>query len=307
MSPIHRIVVGVDFDECSERAVDHAIELARALEANVAVVHSYELPMYWGFPTGAIVATADMAERIVEAAKAGLQSIAEKRKRAGVELSTVLRNGAAAEQVGAAAQELGADLIVVGSHGRRGLSHAFLGSVAERIVRTASRPVLVVRSPPEVPAQGSAVKPVRRIVVATDFSAIADHALDYAIALAGALEAGIAVVHSYGAVTYRDLPEGSAVNATAQMMGHVEVAVQSALRSMADKGKRAGVELSTIQRSGAPADEVTAAATELGADLIVIGSQGRRGFSRALLGSVAERVVRTATCPVLVVRPRPKS
>ena len=144
MKRIQRIVVATDFSEIADQALDHAIDLAEQLGASVTLVHAYELPMY-GFPDGALITSADMAGRIMAIAQEGLTASVERFRARGVPLRPVLRTGVPWEEINAVAADESADLIVVGTHGRRGLSRALLGSVAERLIRTATRPVLVVR------------------------------------------------------------------------------------------------------------------------------------------------------------------
>lgn len=138
------ILVPVDFSDTSERALDYAVDLAKQLGATVVVMHAYELPVY-GFPDGAFVATVEMATRIMNGAQAGLQAEVDKHKAKGVEMKTVLRQGIPVDEVHSVADEVKADLIVVGTHGRRGLARALLGSVAENVIRTSARPVLAIR------------------------------------------------------------------------------------------------------------------------------------------------------------------
>ena len=140
------ILVGTDFSDTSDRALDYAIDLAKLLGAAVTVVHSYELPVY-GFPDGALIATVEMATRLMTAAQAALSQTCETRAGKGVKLTPVLRQGIPWEEIHAVAEEVGADMIVIGTHGRKGLAHALLGSVAEKVVRTASRPVLTIHGP----------------------------------------------------------------------------------------------------------------------------------------------------------------
>lgn len=146
MSLPKKILVGTDFSETSDRALDYAIELASRLGATVTVLHAYELPIV-GFPDGAFIASADVASRLATAAQSGLDTAVSTRAGRGVELAKILRQDAPWDAVNSVAKEIGADLVVVGTHGRRGLSHALLGSVAEKIIRTAHIPVLTVRGP----------------------------------------------------------------------------------------------------------------------------------------------------------------
>jgi nucleotide-binding universal stress UspA family protein len=140
------LLVPVDFSDTSNLALDYAVDLAKALGAKVVVMHAYELPVY-GFPDGALVATVEIATRIMNGAQAGLAALIEKRKDKGVELGSVLRQGVPWDEVHSVAEEVNADLVVIGTHGRSGLARALLGSVAEKIIRTSTRPVLTIRGP----------------------------------------------------------------------------------------------------------------------------------------------------------------
>lgn len=146
MATFKKIIVPIDFSDTSLHALDYAIEMAKKLGASVTVMHAFELPIF-GFPDGALVASAEVAARITDGAIAGLKAAIEARKNAGVPLESALRQGPADEEVEALVKATGADLIVIGTHGRRGLARALLGSVAEKVVRTASCPVLTVHAP----------------------------------------------------------------------------------------------------------------------------------------------------------------
>lgn len=144
MTALRRILVPTDFTETSERALDWALSLAERLGASVTVMHSYELPIA-SFPDGAIIATPEIAARIADASQQALAQTVERRKQRGVPLEAVLREGAAWEEINAVADAIDADLVVIGTHGRRGLARALLGSVAENVVRTAHRPIVTIR------------------------------------------------------------------------------------------------------------------------------------------------------------------
>jgi nucleotide-binding universal stress UspA family protein len=109
-------------------------------------MHSYEIPIV-GFPDGALVATADIAARMREASRAGLDRVVAKRRGGKLQVDDVLREGVAWEEILTVADEVDADVIVIGTHGRKGLARALLGSVAENVVRTATRPVLTIHGP----------------------------------------------------------------------------------------------------------------------------------------------------------------
>jgi nucleotide-binding universal stress UspA family protein len=142
---IKHILVAHDFGETAQLALDYALDLAVRLNARVTVVHAYEIPVY-GFPEG-FALTADVIGRIQEIASKALDGVVQHARRPGVEVGAMLRQGSAWSEIAAAASETNAGLVVIGTHGRRGLAHALLGSVAEKVVRTAPCPVLTVRAP----------------------------------------------------------------------------------------------------------------------------------------------------------------
>ena len=148
MADFRRLLVPTDFTDTSERALDWAFTFAERVGSAITVMHSYEIPII-GFPDGALVATADIAARMAEASRSGLDLVVGKRKGGKIQVDGVLREGVAWEEINRLADELDADLIVIGTHGRKGLARALLGSVAENVVRTATRPVLTIHGPRE--------------------------------------------------------------------------------------------------------------------------------------------------------------
>jgi nucleotide-binding universal stress UspA family protein len=149
MLTLKHILVAVDFTETSDKAFDFALELAAKFDTTVTAVHAFEIPVI-GFPDGALVATADIASRIQEAARQGLDAAVSARQgRNGVKIQAILREGAAQEEIRAVADEIHADLIVIGTHGRKGIARALLGSVAENVIRTVKIPVLTIHGPRE--------------------------------------------------------------------------------------------------------------------------------------------------------------
>jgi nucleotide-binding universal stress UspA family protein len=146
MADFRRILVPTDFTDTSERALDWAFSFSERLGSSITVMHAYEIPII-GFPDGALVATAEIATRMNEAARTGLERVVSRRTGGKVPVDSVLREGVPWEEITAVADEIDADMIVIGTHGRKGLARALLGSVAENVVRTATRPVLTIHGP----------------------------------------------------------------------------------------------------------------------------------------------------------------
>ena len=145
-----RILVPVDFSPTSESAIDHAQELSARLDAPIELLHVVEDPISSGAwePDATYLTIPELLDRFVEEAGRRLGEIKTRLLDAGVSVETRVVTGAPARGIVHAAQEDGCDLIVMGTHGRTGLSHMLMGSVAERVIRTAECPVLTVRHRP---------------------------------------------------------------------------------------------------------------------------------------------------------------
>jgi nucleotide-binding universal stress UspA family protein len=218
----------------------------------------------------------------------------------------------AQEALNREASDWNASVIVVGTHGRSGLARLFLGSTAEALLRTSSRPVLVVRDAPHAasplyapvtPAPAS-IGP-NRILVATDFSEPARRALETAHELSDELEASVTVVHVFddpGDIRRGIVGRGLDAPRASALPEGARAQLEEALSKMvADVfGDDAG-SVTTVLAVGRPVEEILRHARAYRADLLVVGTTGRTGVERLLLGSVAEKVVREGTIPVLTV------
>jgi nucleotide-binding universal stress UspA family protein len=142
--PFRNLLVPIDFDETSEHALDRALSLAHVLGANVTVLHVYGLPIY-NYPDGSYVPSPEVAESVKSSAREQLHAFIAKKSSAGAALTPLLREGRTAQEICKAATEIGADLIVMGTHGRGLLGRTILGSVAEAVLRQASVPVMTIR------------------------------------------------------------------------------------------------------------------------------------------------------------------
>ena len=143
MNEFKHVLVPVDFSESSARALDVAVDLAARYGASLTLVHACETPVYGYSPAGAIpfdylTPLQDAAGRELREALAAIHARCP-------DARALLRSGVPADEILATAAERGADLIVMGTHGRRGIRHMLLGSVAERVVRASPVPVLTVR------------------------------------------------------------------------------------------------------------------------------------------------------------------
>jgi nucleotide-binding universal stress UspA family protein len=138
---LKKILLATDFSDGSDEALEHAIDMAKPSQAEIEILHVIELAEQ--FPFGVVYFDADLGA-LYAGVDLHLSERADRVRGAGLPCTTKIREGSAVTEITKRGRDIGADLIVVGTHGRTGLAHAMLGSVAERVVRRASCPVLTV-------------------------------------------------------------------------------------------------------------------------------------------------------------------
>lgn len=285
------LLVATDFSDSARSAEAAAIALGKRFGARVHWFHALEVPLPIFEPYAVAVPETLLADAR-KRAEEKLEAAAGRGRAAGLEgtsfLGEVPAHLAAAER----AREVGADLVVVGTHGYTGLKHLVLGSVAERTVKTAPCSVLTVKGEKSPDSPGC-------IVVGTDFSKEADQALDVAIELAESLHAQVQLVHALHVTTAFATPYD--VSIPASVMDGLR---QAAAERLGELSQRAGsrVPLSWTLVNEPASVGIVDVAEKHEAGLIVTGSRGLTGIKHAFLGSVAERTLRHAPCSVLTVR-----
>jgi nucleotide-binding universal stress UspA family protein len=145
------------------------------------------------------------------------------------------------------------------------------------------------------------MRPIRKILHPTDFSTAAEPAVDLAIELARTYDAELTIMNVFSTQLYV-APLGGTYPLPPDFVHKIQVEVEQALARLRERAVQAGVNVQTLSVQGNATDEILATAERLGIDHIVMGTHGRTGLNHLLLGSVAERVLRRATCPVTTVR-----
>jgi nucleotide-binding universal stress UspA family protein len=298
MSRFRTLLLPIDFSTHAGTALELAIALARDSDATIHLFHSYEIPLGTIPPYGVAIPE-ELLSDVRDAAARRLEKAARRLADAGIRSETHILHAAPADGITEAARGVGADLIVMGTRGLTGLKHLMLGSVAERTVRTAPCPVLTVREG-EAHAPHGSVGRFRVLVVPLDFSTHSDAALDLAIELAREHRGEIALVHAYELPVTVTLAYGVAI--PQPVWDGVQQAAKARLEQTLARIQAAGVSGATQLVTAPAADAIVAAAAERGADLIVMATRGLTGMKHVLLGSVAERTLRLAPCPVLTLR-----
>jgi nucleotide-binding universal stress UspA family protein len=286
---LDRILVPTDGSEVARDAAESAIAVAARFDATVRVLHVLELGE---LPPGLDDADADEFTHFGEDA---LGAIADLADHAGVAVETdiVESKGPTHEAIVAYADSHDADLVVMATHSRRGLDRLVLGSVTERTLRKSAVPVLTIHEGDRLPADLA----LDGILVPTDGSDCADVAVAYGIDLASATGATLHLVAlADTSKPWNRLPAADEVDAL-DILGR-DVLDDAILRAEA-------TDIGTIEGCvgrGSPETAIVDYARDHDIDLVVMGTHGRSGLDRYLLGSVTEHVVRTAPVPVLSVR-----
>ena len=146
MESLKKILVPVDFSFGSERAVEKAAELARAMDASVELMHVYQLPVF-ALPDSSITVSPTYIADLTDRAQRALEKHRDALQADGIEASTKLMEGMPAQAIVEHANDIAAEMIVMGTHGHSGFKRFLLGSTAERVVRMATVPVLSVHLP----------------------------------------------------------------------------------------------------------------------------------------------------------------
>lgn len=278
-----RILAATDFSNRSEQAVRRAALLAKQHGAGLALIH---------------VVDDDRPARLVEIEHQAAALLVDERARAlrddGIETSTMISDGAPPQALLAAAAETGTDLIAIGAHRRHLLKDVFLGTTAERIIRQSTVPVLMVNTEPALP--------YRHMLIAVDLSDASELAVKAAIRLGFDRHMAVSVLYLFEAhAAGLMIRSATPMTEIRKYMNQEAEAAGAALRAFLKKTGVASIHPVAQPAAGPVAESICTTARELDADLIVVGTQGKTGMSRVMLGSVAEGVLRQADRDVLAV------
>jgi len=289
MSTLKTIVIGTSLSDTSDDVVRTGAAIARATGAAPWLVHAYSLP---AFPSELGAMDGSWIEEYVEARR---ENLAQQAQRTGLTSvpgfkpdQLLLAMGPTHGEIVTLAREVQADLIVVGAEENGALHRLFLGSTADGVIRQAPCPVFVVRSPSRFPPT--------RVEVPVDFSPIAANALR--VGLEFLAQAGAKSAETEVLFVLNPMEVAGSLNFTTEQIERFSLdELHRFLKANGAIPERARV------RNGYPSEQILAALEERQADLVVLGTHGRRGFERLMLGSVAIGVMHRAACNLLVVPP----
>ncbi len=291
-----RILVPVDFSEQSHSAFGHGALFARTFGGEIALCHVVEPvvhahPPFW---LGEVDLARELEQQAQESAERALAKLLPSLPVSpGTRVTPHVLSGVLPAALVEYAEQWRAELMVVSTHGRTGLSRWLMGSVSERLLRASPCPVLVARG-----GSGQVLPKVKRVLVAVDLSDVSRRALQTAAHVAAKFAAELDVSYVWAAPYY----EGNTSSAPGLFERIREHARAELDEFVAQSNLDAGMTIARTIVSGAPGAKIIDRVREFGADLLVLGTHGHGGVKRMMLGSVAEAVVRYAPCAALVVR-----
>lgn len=290
---LKQILCPTDFSEFSARAFRHAMAMAKRFDATLTVLHVIPYPLAYGadmpyFPNPPLVENSSLRKQ----AEAELRQFVQAALVDRVLLNLVVREGVPWREIQSAAEELRADLWVMGTHGRGGFERFILGSVTEKVLHSSACPVLTVCH--EEGRTWQAPGLISRILCATDLTESSAQTISFGLSLAAENEAHLRLLH---VIEHEQDVSGPTSHDSTEVAGRL-------LQRAVSEEARSWCEIEESVEMGTPYKKILELAAEDRSDLIVIGSRERRAIGSMLFGSTAQHVVRAATCPVLIVRTR---
>ncbi len=291
MPQITSILCPVDFSEFSVTAYQYARSLAWHYKAALLLQHIlYPLGLA-GYDSNREPYEA-ICRQIRSKATDDLQRFARLHAPDAVQPECTVQDGLITDLILSFAEQRAASLIVMGTHGLRGIDRLMLGSVTERVLRRAKCPVLAVRKPPHHLANSERTpEPVhlRRILLCSDFSDHAHRASEYAVSMAREYRAELLLVH-----VLESFPSSSDLQDTS-------TEVLTKLDCLIPREQRASCSIKSVVRVGKPYQQIIQLAFESDVDLVIMGVRGRGSLDTALFGSTTYRVLQLGSSPVLAV------
>lgn len=300
-----RILFPTDFSHYALYALKYALAVAKKYNGCLHVAHVLDISLFsHGTGHGLALTKADLdkvEESMVEHGQSRLEHVCRIAEDAGVKAECHMARGKPAPEIVKLVSSLDCGLVVIATHGRTGFDHVVFGSVAEKVVRSSPVPVLSVKHPEHEfvrETEHGVDFDLKRILFPTDFSELSERALPYATSLCREFGASLVLLHANEIPVA--LPEFMP-DTTVTVAPELEDSVKEALERM--KAEVKGIPVESVARTGIAYREIEDVVRNNHIDLVVIPTHGRSGIGHALFGSVTEKVVRLARCPVLTVRP----
>lgn len=287
-----KILVPLDGSELSEQALPMAEELAGRLGSKIFVLQVSESTESGLYHMQELYVN-QIAQRVTNMVK---------KYRPDVMVEPVIIIGSPAEEIIKFIERNNIGLVVMGTHGRSGITRWAVGSVASKVVRGTRTPVLMIRTTGTKPPEKKRL--LSKVLVPLDGSEVGEAALPFVAELASKLDIEV-VLFQVVAMAYHVYSSGEIVSQvpyTEQEMEPIRRSVRAYLERVAEKLRGEGLKVATETKTGVAAEGIIKAADDLKVDLVAMSTHGRSGVSRWIFGSVAARVLHQGTTPLLLVR-----
>jgi nucleotide-binding universal stress UspA family protein len=289
MADLRRILCPTDFSEFSDIAFRYALSIAQHCRGKLFVEHVVEL---WQHPEAAFVPAhyyVEFRSHLLHKGEEELQRFVKNHANNGIRPEAVVEQGIAADAILALAEAQEVDLIVMGTHGRRGFDRLMVGSVTERVLRKASCPVLAVHKPSPDFLSLREQDPIRlnRILFCTDFSENSRRALGHALSLTAEYNAELTLLH-----VLKDIPGASIID---------EAIAMEQLNNLIPPEKPKAGRIRSMVRKGSAYEQIIQFSLETQPDIVIMAVHGRGSLNLAVFGSTTYRVIQLGPCPVLAV------
>lgn len=302
---LERILVPLDTSKVAEQVLPYATLLAKELKQPI-ILYAVVADLAAGEPihpsdNNYEASLADLMQQRRQYAQDYLNSVKERLVSEGVTATTEVATGDIASNIVAAAATHGSGVIAMATHGRVGPERWFMGSIADKVIRTSPVPVLLIR-----PKEGNVpASSITHILLPLDGSEQSDVAMPYAAFLAKSLSLPVTVIQTVPSTSFTSAGAdlyGTEAVPTPEMTQLVEDRVKEYLDSVANKLRESGITADSAFSFLPTESELEEQAKSKPGAIIVMSTHGRSGIGRALLGSVADRVIRSSMAPVLVIR-----
>jgi nucleotide-binding universal stress UspA family protein len=288
MLTVKTILCPVDFFRASDNAVKYAVALASNYGARIHLLHVVPPVLYSA--NDYAVSMGEWRDAIEKDAAGKIKSLAAKLKAQNIPVESEVCVGDVHDEIKRSIQAVKPDLIVMGTHGRRAFERWFMGSKTERLLRHTPVPLLTVTANEKL----SGTPRFRQILVTTDFSEGTEEALAYAFSMAQENESRVTLLH-----VVHDI----AADLSGKYRDALARGVEKGLEDLVPPEARNWCDIVTRVETGLPYRIILRILEDEKIDLLVMNIHGKGMLDRAMIGSTAERVVRGARCPVMMIPP----
>jgi nucleotide-binding universal stress UspA family protein len=293
-----KILVPLDSSELAEEALPYAEELAARLASEVTL-------LYVGKSTedSQRQMLKDYLKKAVETTRNGIEQNLNKQATTGIKVESVVLIGNPAEQIVDYTNEKDIGLIVMATHGRSGITRWALGSVTDKVMQATKKPMVLIRAKatrPDVRAKGM----LKKILVCLDGSTESETVLPYIEELGSKLKAEIVLLQvvPWAYHIYATEEGASHISYTDEEMEPLKASANNYLGKMGKLIENKKITVSCELRIGNEAEEIIKLTSEVNANMVAMSTHGRSGVGRWIFGSIADKIIRQGTIPILLVR-----